>query len=115
VKTKSISPNKLGSATAMPTGSSDSAPTHRCEQISMPELNTKNMTTLESNPFTTSEFIDSPMADNPNCLPGAEAAAARRRFLAEHGPSADLPRRQPTSKEFRKALLAAEMAQWEGF
>jgi hypothetical protein len=114
VKTKSISPNKLGRATAMPTGSSDLAPTHRCEQISMPELNTKNMTTLESNPFTTSEFIDSPMADNPNS-PGAEAAEARRRFLAEHGPSADLPRRQPTSKEFRKALLAAEMASWECF
>jgi hypothetical protein len=81
----------------------------------MPEPDTENMTTLESNHFTTSQFIDNPMADNPNCSPFVEVSAARRRFLAEHGPGADRPRRQPTSKEFRKALLAAEMAQWEGF
>jgi hypothetical protein len=73
------------------------------------------MTTMESNHSMTYQLIDSPMADNPSCSPCAEVAAARRRFLAEHGPGAALPRRQPTSKEFRKALLAAEMAHWEGF
>jgi len=73
------------------------------------------MTTLEVNHFTASQFIDSAMADNPNCSTAVEVTAARRRFQAEHGPGADLPRRQSTSKEFRKALLAAEMAQWEGF
>jgi hypothetical protein len=115
MKTKLISPNRPGNATVMQARLSEPASAPRRRQISRPEPDTENMTTLESNLFTTSQFIDSLMADNPNYSPYPDATAARQRFLAEHGPGADLPRRRLTSKEFRKALLAAEMARWQCF
>ena len=72
-------------------------------------------TMLVSNHFTTSQFSQGTATDKSESTPCDEVRAARERFLAQHGPGADLPRRQVASKEVRKALLAAEMARWECF
>ena len=58
----------------------------------------------------------------PHTEPGSEVPvrslcgtvrAARERFLSQHGPAATRPRPPLTSREFRKALVAAEMARWD--
>lgn len=79
---------------------------------------TQDLPTLEGTHVTASQSNDRGRTDNgiSSQCPTAEAAeAARHRFLAQHGPGADIPRRITVTKELRKALLAAEMARWECF
>ncbi len=63
--------------------------------------------------FMLLQFSPGDLTDKIKSTPCDQASIARERFLAQHGPGADLPRRQVTSKELRKALRAAEMARWE--
>ena len=55
------------------------------------------------------------MAENSTASPCTNADAARRMFLVQHGPGAAIRRRATIPKQMRKALLAAEMARWDGF
>ncbi len=87
----------------------------RRQQVTSSGTNTRTTATLDLNPFTTSEFSPGEEPDNLDLLPCATAKVVRERFLAQHGPAADLPRSSATPKEIRKALLAAEMARWECF
>jgi len=70
---------------------------------------------LEPNHFTAYQYSQGAVTDKLKSTSCDQARAARERFLAQHGPGADLPQRQVTSKELRKALRAAEMARWECF
>lgn len=73
------------------------------------------MTTFDTCPVTTGYSSRGANRDNLIYSTHDTARTARKRFLAQHGPDAELPRRQVTSREVRKALLAAEMARWECF
>jgi hypothetical protein len=68
---------------------------------------------LKPNHFTTPQFSRTDTEDKSASTPCRLLRTARERFLAQHGPGADVPRGQLLSKETRKALRAAEMARWE--
>ena len=65
--------------------------------------------------FTLLQLSQAAATNKPNSTPSEQPLTVRERFLARHGPAADLPQRQFMSKELRKALRAAEMARWEAF
>jgi len=70
-------------------------------------LNSHALDTSNSGPVQTMKVT------HPTFPVGDNWAAARKAFLAKHGPQAMFPRRPALSKELRKALLATEMAAWE--
>lgn len=78
-----------------------------------PEMEIEDMTTFNASEFTTGNCSREAGSGNLNYSANAAALTARGRFLAQHGPEAELPRPPATSREVRKALLAAEMARWE--
>ncbi len=63
--------------------------------------------------FTLLQLSPTAVTNKPNSMLSEQPSTVRERFLARHGPGADLPQRQFISKELRKALRAAEMARWE--
>jgi hypothetical protein len=79
------------------------------------EQTTTLIAMLEPNHFTTPQSSWSDPEDKSNSSPCELLQTARERFLAQHGPGADVPRGRLLSKETRKALRAAEMARWECF
>lgn len=63
--------------------------------------------------FAASEFHVHNLTERTQSTMSAAAQAARQRFLAQHGPGAELPRRPITPKAIRKALVHSEMMFWE--
>jgi hypothetical protein len=115
VKTKQVSPDNTAAATQRPAPANQQGSPLCPRRTPPPESHIEDMTTFDTIEFTTGYFSRGPNRDNLNYAACDTAPTARERFLAQHGPAAELPRRQVTSREVRKALLAAEMARWECF